>query len=277
MRALAAALVVVTCASPGLAGQPEPQAQGLPRDLPPSPEPGAGAKCIAPEPDGRLRTRVAVSGEALRFQQDPSWLLARDGMGLALRRFLVAGDVDAVQFDRWDIETNEFVPETWTRAASDTIAGRLVSVFEPSWPADLVQTRLARSRVGFDNQAVYWGRYRGPVGQLLPEGPVISIRTASQAAPSSQVVRIDDTMQYASHVVNVVVPDFGDTELTATLDLRPVARRFYEHFDDSYDVLAVVPFESMLEVGLAAFHQRVRNEVTGLGLPTFNRAAEYRQ
>ena len=275
MRALTVAFVVVTCLSLGLAGQPPPHAQELPRDLPPLAEPGAGAMCIAPEPDGRLRTRAAASGEALRFQQDPSWLVARDDMGLALRRFLVAGDIDAVQFDRWDVETNASVAETWTRTASDTIAGRLVSVFEPSWSADLVQTRLARARVGFDNPAVYWGRYRGPIGQLLPDGQVISIRTASPSAPSSQVVRIDDTMQYASHVVNMVVSDFGDTELTSSLDLRPVARRFYEHFDDSYDVLAVVPFESMLEVGLAAFHQRVRNEVTGLGLTTFNRAADY--
>ncbi len=275
MRALIAAPVVVMGVLLGLAGQLRPGAQGLPRDLPPSFEPGSGAMCIAPEPDGRVRMRVAAGGEALRFQQDPSWLVARDGMGLALRRFLVAGDVDAVQFDRWDVETNAFVPETWTRTASDTIAGRLVSVFEPSWGADLVQTRLARARVGFDSQAVYWGRYRGPVGQLLPDGQVISIRTASPTSPSSPVVRIDDTVQFASHVVNLVVPDFGDTELTATLDLRPVARRFYEHFEDSYDVLAVVPFESMLEVGLAAFHQRVRNDVTGLGVATFNRAADY--
>lgn len=275
MRRLAAAIVLASTASLGLAGQTPVDRARVPRDQPPVAEPDAGAMCVAPAPDGRVRAHAAADGEALRFEQEPSWLLARDGTGLTFRRFVVAGDVDSVVFDRWDVETSSFVPETWMRTGSDTQAGRLVSIFEPTWPADLVQTRLARSRVGFDSPGVYWGRYRGPAGQPLAQGQVISIRVGSSAERPSEVVRLDDTAQYASHVVNLVVPDFGDSELTSAIDLRPVTRRFYELFEDSYDVIAVVPFEAMLEVGVAAYHQRVRNDVAGLGLPAFDRAADY--
>jgi hypothetical protein len=275
MRRLAAALAIVSSASLGLAGQAPVDRTRGPRDLPPAAEPETGAMCVAPDPSGRVRARAAVDGEALRFEQDPSWLLARDGTGLTLRRFIVAGDVDSVLFERWDVETGGFVPETWTRTGSETQAGRLVSIFEPAWPADHVQARLARARVGFDNPGVYWGRYRGPARQPLAEGQVLSIRVGSSGERPSDVVRIDDTAQYASHVVNLVIPDFGDSELTSAIDLRPVTRRFYELFEDSYDLIAVVPFEALLEVGIAAYHQRVRNDVAGLGLPAFDRAADY--
>jgi len=41
-----------------------------------------------------------------------------------------------------------------------------------------------------------------------------------------------------------------------------VARRFFEHFEDSYDVIAVVPQRTVLPT-YAAVHHIVKNEVRG--------------
>lgn len=247
----------------------------LPQDLPPAADVTPGAMCIAPDPEGRIRTLAIADGAALRFRQEPAWLLARDDHGVALRPFVVAGDVDEVQFDRWDADANDFVAEIWTRTASDTVAGRLVSMFEPSWNASVVQAALSRARVGFDQPALYWGRYRGPVGRLLADGPAVSLRVGSSVARAIDVVPIDDRAQYASHVVNLVVPDFGDSELTSAVNLAAVTRRFYQLFEDSYDVIAVVPFEPLLDASASAYHLRVRNQVSGVGLPALDRSLEF--
>lgn len=262
---------MLAASTPGAARQ----APRWPVDLPPAVEPESGAMCVAPDPEGRIRKTVTLTGEAVSFRQQPSLLLARDDHGLELQRFVVLGDVERVQFDRWDADTNDFVAETWTRSGSDTLNGRLVSIFTPSWPAAIVQQRLNRARVGFDQPSVYWGRYRGPMDALLPAAQAVTLRVGSSALQPATVVRIDDSAQYASHVVNLVMPSFADSAVGGSLDVRPVAKRFYELFEDSYDVLAVVPFEAQMDAAAAAYHQRVRTDVTGVGLPVFNQTAQY--
>lgn len=270
--ALAAAVAGLTATSWGPVAPPV-RAQAPLRDLPPALDPEPGLVCVPPDPDGRLRKAALADGAALSFRQEPAWLLARPDHGLRLRRFIVVGDVDRVRFDRWDPDTTAYVEETWIRDTTDTIGGRLVSVFEPSWPAEVIQTRLARTRVGLDDPDLFIGYYRGPAGDATLSHAV-NARVGFEAIGPTEVARIDDTAQYASHVVNLVIPDFGDRRLVDDYDLRTVTRRFYEHFDDGYDVIAVVPADGHVDQ-YGAYHLRVRNDVQGLGLATFDNAADY--
>ncbi|MEZ5291648.1 MAG: hypothetical protein R2745_11225 [Vicinamibacterales bacterium] len=270
-RAQLLLVALAASASIGVHGQPS---AWRPVPLRPPDEPSLPLVCEPPDATGRIRTAAAAAaGTALSYWQDPPWLMARDDQGLRLRRFVVAGDVDRVRFDRWDVDTQDYVEETWTRDRSDTIGGRLVSIFEPSWPADVIQRRLELALVGLDRPSFWLGVYRGPV-----DGPAasssVNVRVGSQAMGTTEVVRIDDTAQYASHVVNLVIPDFGDDRVGGAFDLRPVARAFYDYFADDYDVLAIVPYDGQID-SATAFHQRVRNDVSGIGLSIFDRSADY--
>ena len=249
--------------------------QGPPRDLPPGAEPDPRwlGPIDPPEPDGGWRTQALASGEPLSFRQDPPLLLPRDDHGARLRTFTVAGDVPRVRFDRWNAETRDFEIETWERERTDTIAGTLVSVFEPSWSPDTIQQMLSRTRVGLDRPSLYLGSFRGAA-----DAPRIAyalfLRTGSSAARPVEIGRIDDTAQYSSHVVNLAVPGFGDQRLATDYELAAVARRFYEHFEDSYEVLAVVPAAAHLDEN-GAYHRIVQNQVEGIGRSRVSNASEY--
>ena len=273
MRRLAAALVLVSTASLGLAGQTTVDRTRVPRDLPPRDEPAPGLMCVAPDPEGRIRKMALEPGLALSFRQEPSWITPSGNEAVRLRRFIVAGDIERVRFDRWDGAANAYVEETWTRDRSDTVAGRIVSIFEPSWPADVIAQRLTTARVGLDEPSLFLGYYRGAADQPAVSH-AINLRVASGAIGPVEVVRVDDTVQYASHVVNLVLPSFGDGRLNDALELAAVTRRFYDVFDDVYDVIAIVPEDAHVDDN-GAFHQRVRNDIAGLGLPGFNQSAAY--
>ncbi|MFN7976800.1 MAG: hypothetical protein U0P30_01605 [Vicinamibacterales bacterium] len=266
--ALAATVAIVVAPAPDAA-----TAEGQALDRPPAREHPQDLTCDPPAPDGRLRRQALGDGDALSFRQDPAWLTARRDQGLRLRRFTVAGDVARVRFDRWDPDADRYVTETWDRATTDTVSGRLVSIFEPEWTPTVVQRLLATARVGLDQPELFVGQYLGPA-----DGPAVSrsiyARVGSGAVSSTPVVRLNDTVQYASHVVNLVVPGFGDRKLNDALDLAAVTREFYKYFDDSYDVIAIVPAEAHVDA-FVAFHQRVRNEITGLGLGSFDFSGTY--
>jgi len=88
------------------------------------------------------------------------------------------------------------------------------------------------------------------------------------------IERIDDTVQYSSHVVNLVVPGFGDQRVSTDFDLAAVARRFYEHFEDTYEALAIVPAAAHVEE-YSAYHLAVQNQVDGIGRSRLSRVSEY--
>ena len=85
--------------------------------------------------------------------------------------------------------------------------------------------------------------------------------------PGSSVRQIAPDAQYASHVVNLVLPGFGDTRVssgTYDFDLPTAARAFFAHFSDNYDSIAFIPQRSqMAEFG--GFHRNIGNEVEGIG------------
>lgn len=236
-----------------------------PRDLPPVREPRHPFVDLVDVPgeEGRLRTMALTAGQPLSFQQEPPLLWPREDQGARLRDFIVAGDVPQVKFDRWSPDSGAFEAETWQRDRTDNIAGRLVSVFQPSWAPAQIQHILGRARVGLDRPFLYLGVYRGPVDNPNVSR-VVYLRLGSSLARPVSIGRIDDTVQYSSHVVNLVIPGFGDQRVATDFDLAAVARRFYEHFEDSYEVLAVVPSAAHLDDN-GAYHQVVQNQVEGIG------------
>src|SRR5205823_7060078 len=105
----------------------------------------------------------------------------------------------------------------------------------------------------------------------------VYVRTGLRAVPASRVVRVNDQVQYASDVVNLVVPTFDDARVVGGshgLDIAATTRLFYQYFSDAYDVIALTP-EPVAVADYGAFHQNVRNAVAGLNLSTFDQSRSY--
>jgi hypothetical protein len=214
-------------------------------------------------------------GGPISFEQDPPILTPDHRGAVRLRNLLVAGDVASLRFKLGDPDSDEI--ETWTRTTTRTINGRIVSVFDREWD-DAALARVLRCRTwGFDYPTVYWGEIL-PAGTEEGDGVFVRLRIGSTRIPESPVRQLAADVQYASHVVNIVAPAFGDGRLGRdehNLPWATVTRKFYEHFDDGYDTLAITMQDVQLSATSGAFHINVRNEVEGIGEDVFNRSALY--
>ena len=229
--------------------------------------------------DQLLRTQLAVGqpmgdGEALRADQFPRFLTPAHESSFGFDAFTVLGDHETVTFERRDPSQASLVTvETWTRTGTSSIAGRLTSIFRPVWEADVLRVVLAGQRWGVDRPYVFWGDVVAPGPARQP----IYLQLAPPNLPPSEVVRISDTVQFASHAVNLWIPDFGDARVQGgdeEWDLRGLATTFYQHFTDAYETLAVVTQSRELTSPLG-FHRNVRNGVAGIGLELFDDSAQY--
>jgi hypothetical protein len=149
----------------------------------------------------------------------------------------------------------------------------LISIFEPSWSDAQLAALLRRYSVGFDYPELYLGSVIVSPGVERS----VRLRIGFSSLPVSALQRISDSVQYASNVVNLVVPDFEDTRVTggsSEFNFRSATRLFYQWFPDDYDSLAIVPAASALG-DFGAFHLNVRNAVTGLGIRVFNQGQQY--
>jgi hypothetical protein len=246
-----------------------------PLDLPPrdtAPEEVCGT---GPDRLRQLGFRGAFAradGQGVSFRQDPPLLFSDYTGTLALREFLVAGDVATVRF-KPSYDGSEI--ETWSRVATRQIAGRLVSVFEPSWPASVIDRTLTGTRWGWDQLGVHWGEFLRE-GQEPGDGDNIWIRMAPTNLPRVDVRGLGADVQYSSHVVNIVLPGFGDGYLADDygFNIAAVTSKFYESFADSYDSIAVVPVEHYI-ADYSAFHRTVQNAVRGIGMSVFDDSLSY--
>lgn len=289
LRRLAAAATFAVCLLP----RPAPPQPALPYASlapPPAggqPEPACGtpalvalqrASAFAPLGSNRFAHTGASDGQPLWYDQNPRLLHAAHTGGLALDNLLVLGDVETLNFERWS-DRSGTVPETWHRTGTTAVEGRLISIFNPRWTAaELWDAVRARTR-GFDSPYVNFGWLTVPSPDH-DEGRAFGIvlNWTPLNLPPAQLTRIDADTQYASHVVNLVVPGFGDHRLSAGdygYDLADAARRFYRHFKDDYESIAFVSRQLHL-VPYSAFHLNVRNPIAGLGnLPVFDDSAAY--
>ena len=191
------------------------------RDLPPSAGdidvPFCAADVRQDFRQGLNVSRGLPDGEPLSFQQVPP-ILRPDHVGsFGLLEFAVLGDYEAVIFERQDPSAESgAVVERWQRTTSTTVSGRMVSLFEPRWADHVWSERLRHERHGFDRPYVFWGRVVIPSSNLFagPEKRPLYLRVGSTGVPLSYVRQIAPDVQYASHVVNLVIPAFGDSRVS---------------------------------------------------------------
>ena len=260
-------------------------------DLPPRPSAGdetlCGTDATLPWRGSLSVARGMADGEPLSFQQAPA-ILRPDYTGtLGLLEFAVLGDYPTLTFERLDgTGTSGYVVERWERTSTATVAGRLVSLFDPIWSGRTWSEHLRHERHGFDRPYVYWGRVVVPRDEpsnipTAPNTPAsrrsVYLRVGSTGIPRSLVRQIAPDVQNASHVVNLVVNGFGDTRATGgsyDLDLAAVSNQFYQNFTDSYDSIAFIAQRSHLaEYG--AFHRNIKNQVEGIGKPLLDQSHLY--
>ena len=217
---------------------------------------------------------LGPDGAPLRTQQVPRFLHPHHDGPFGFDDFLVLGDHPTVTFERYDWDDDEqgtkWRRETWRRAATRDVSGHLVSVFHPRWPADLLRRKLRRSWWGVDEPVIFWGN-------LLVPGPDggsrrVTLSVVPPNIPPSPVIRINDRVQYASHVVNIRDPDSGAGG-EETLNQWGIVRQFYEYFEDEYEVVAVVTDDHLLSWWGGA-HGTVRNDIRGIGMRVFDRSGE---
>ena len=258
--------------------------------------PAPGLRCATPPipmsgaamPFGADPARANVAGDMepladgrpLRADQFPRFLHPTHQGSFGFTDFLVLGDHASVTFERVGAE-NDHTAETWARTGTDTVAGHLVSVFSPAWDAAALREALRRYSWGVDEPSLYWGRLVVP-GSGDGDGHDhvnVHLALAPSNVPASPVVRIDDRVQYASHVVNIRDDDFGDSRILGgdtALNLPEITKLFYEYFTDEYEVIAVVSRTVQL-AGYAGFHQMVRNDIGGIGPGSVRRIRHLRQ
>ena len=187
----------------------------------------------------------------------------------------MTGDVETIRFAH-TAPVNAGDIETWTRTETQEINGRLVSVFNPTWDGDALTRLLGMVPWGWDRPSVSWGEILP--GEAQPgQGLSIALRMAPQNIPESPVVVLTEDVQFSSNVVNLRIPGYGASRLGEDqddYDAEAVARMFYAHFEDSYDVLAIVTHDDHV-AAYSAFHTTVKNEVSGIGEPLVDQSADY--
>ena len=220
----------------------------------------------------------------LWYDQNPRLVRADHAGGLSLDNFLVAGDVATLTFERLSATAEDYlVQETWQRSTTTDIDGHLISVFNPSWDSAALWDGIGWQRRGFDRPYAQLGYLLIPRPSDAANGETVErffiwVRVAPLNLPPALVIQIDADTPYASHVVNLVMPEFGDRRLSAGdygHELDEAAKRFYAHFRDEYASIAFVPRQQHV-VPYDAFHHNVRNPIAGLGaLPVFDDSQAY--
>ena len=237
-------------------------------------------------PSGTPSAVEAAPPAPLWYDQNPRLIRADHAGRLSLDDFLVAGDVATLTFERLSPAAENFIErETWRRTGTTDIDGQLISVFNPSWDNAALWDSIGWRRRGFDHPYAEFGTLLIPKpsdaanadGDAV-DGFTIWLRLTPLNVPAAQITQIDAGTQYASHVVNLVMPGFGDGRLSAGdygHELDEAARRFYAHFSDEYASIAFVPRQQHV-APYDAFHHNVRNPIAGLGaLPVFDNSAAY--
>jgi hypothetical protein len=216
---------------------------------------------------GLVAALARADGQGISFRQDPALLFSDYTGPLVLRDFLVAGDVPTIRF-KPSYDGSEI--ETWSRVGTRQMGGRLVSVFEPSWPGSTIDRRLTGERWGWDQLGLHWGELLRD-GEAPGDGDNVWLRMAPTNLPRVEVRSLGADMQYSSHVVNIVLPGFGEAYINDEygFEFARVTSKFYQSFADSYDSVAVVPLEHHIG-NYGAFHRNVQNAVRGIGMSVFD-------
>lgn len=265
-----------------ICGTPALTARQMRFRLPQFPLPHMAAEDVEEPPDG----------QPLWFDPEPRLIRADSREGLTLRYFTIVGDFETLEFDRWSRDAGEVLTETWTRTEARNFRGQLTSIFNPTWTEAELWDAIGSRRRGPDSPVAYLGTLKIPVAggdeeeedDPSAEDPDedagenfdrvhIQLPVAPLNLPVSRIERIDHSVQYASHVVNIVLPGFGGDRVGGddyALNLEDVTEHFYRYFPDIYDSIAVVTAEQHPTAEYGAFHWNARNPIGGLGLEDYD-------
>ena len=283
---LVTVVVLTLCAAVSSWGQ-----RGVPAvtSLPPT-VPRPAFACGAPTPLARFRGVGTVAplldNTPLAYEQFPR-ILTPTETGTIRVVAEVVGDVPEVTFRRSvpSLETG-YTSEVWTRSSTRTVDGRLVSVFDQRYPGSILGDLLVYTH-GNDFPQVPLGQLEVPGSTVADlDGPAfvtVWLRLAPSNLPVSTVQAVTSTeaavpaAQYASHVVNIVLPGFGDTQVlngAQAFEFETATLAFYQHFADTYHTLSFIPRRSPL-ASYAAFNINVKNDVEGIGAALVDEQAAY--
>ena len=228
-----------------------------------------------------------ADGTPLSFTQDPPILTPDHEGRVSVQNLTIIGDYRTLAFNRVDpLQPSGYTEESWPRASTRTIDGRIISVFEKSYPASQLGDILKYSRQGYDIPQAPLGSIDVPGTGMTPnpdgtpgtpETRQLLLRIGPSNLPVSIVTRINNQVQFASHLVNLVIPGFGDARVRGGelgYDLEGAAHLFYRYFQDVYHTLAFVPRRSWVSKS-AAWHLNVKNDVRAIGMPLMDESALY--
>ncbi len=164
-------------------------------------------------------------GDWLSFDMEPATIRPFYGGPVRLRNLTLFGDVEEIE---WQTAPGTAVSRH-QRVAVDFSGGHRLSIFELRFPAADLRA-LPPLPIRYD-------KFHGTAAWPL--------RVKPTTMPVTEVVRINDQVQYSSHVVNIVAPyetaypflPDGDRFFNHV----EVARIFYTHFTETYEELALTP------------------------------------
>lgn len=183
-----------------------------------------------------------AAGDWLFYDSDPAVIGLNYKGTVRLRNFTILGD-----FEEIELQLVDGGPvRSYQREESTHIDGDRVSVFNIEIPYQ--DYRNDPPEIRFD---------RG----MFP-------RLASSALPKAKVVRINDEVQYASHVVNIV--HRWDSAAMMSYPAREIAHIFYTYFSDTYEELAFVPVRQYQSPQWGARHISIHNPVEGIAFPVMD-------
>ncbi|MCP4204383.1 MAG: hypothetical protein GY769_20930 [bacterium] len=196
-------------------------------------------------------------GDPIYFDIEPATIPLGRKVPIRVRNLMILGDYPQIEFSLLPDGPERLFDRLETR----TIDGDLVSVYDVTFPrGDLYAGRRAIP-IRFDH-----------IGRVAPE-TTRYLRLRSSTIPRTPVVRINDRVQYSSHVVNIVVPHDGLSVFS--LPGEEIAAEFYRHFTDTYEELAFVPERFYWSPRFGARHQFVYQDIEGIGLATMNDRPRY--
>jgi hypothetical protein len=212
-----------------------------------------------------IRAGAAASeGDLLFFDPYPATV----GLGykgkIRLENFAIVGDFPAIELAAAD----DAPVRTYERIATRQVDGITLSVFELEFPArELLQGEPLPIRFDCIDPTC--------------QGPTSSLRPRPSTIPRTKVVRINDRVQYSSHVVNIVAP--YDTTLFSGIlppgdrifNFAEVAGIFYEHFTDTYEELAFAPTRVHASPSAGAVQDRIFSDVEGIGIGPVDRRQQW--
>ncbi|MCP4201273.1 MAG: hypothetical protein GY769_04990 [bacterium] len=184
---------------------------------------------------------------------------------MRLENFTILGD-----FAEIELAVADDAPvRSYQRRERREVDGVTLSVFELSFPAsELQQGGPMPMRFDCMDPAC-----QGQTSSL--------IRLRPSTIPKTEVIRINDSVQYSSHVVNIVAP-YDTTLFSGNLpagdrvfNFAEVARTFYEHFSDTYEELAFTPTRVHTSPRGGAVEDRIYSDIEGIGIDPVDRRQQW--